>query len=362
MHNNKLGYYCVGQESFAHKVPALIHGTKANQHPEWNFNREFFDRVDWTVEPTESLWDLYTQRARQLREQYDYLILGYSGGSDSKNILDVFLKNNIKVDELVSRYSYKGLGNNYVPTKEELSYDRNSTAEWEFTAKADFEYLAKHYPDIKLTLYDWFDNPDLTLADDWYMNRNFMLTPFIEQRRTLKNIDSVYNPGRVGYIMGIDKPRVVRKDGKYCLYFIDVAAYGMVPDETVVGNTTIEFFYWAPEAEAILRKQAHTIKNYFEQHSELHDYIAWPPKPGMPREVYENTVRGLLYPTWDQERFQLNKPKCSTVSTDFAILDSMPELKDKHTAGLQQLRDMIDKKYHTADGNFTGMISPFYTL
>jgi hypothetical protein len=363
MHNNKLGYYQVGQEQFTHKVPALIRGTETDTHPEWMFNREVFDQVSWKQEPSETLWELYRQRAQQLRDQYDYLILGYSGGSDSKNILDVFLHFGIKIDEIVTKYSARGMGSDYVPTRDELNYDKNAIAEWEFTAKADFEWLAKTHPEIKLTVQDWFDEPDLTLADDWYINRNFMFAPFIEQRRGLEKLDSVYQNKQVGYVMGIDKPRITLDNGRYYIHFIDVAAYGMSPDNTVVGNATIEYFYWAPEAEAILRKQAHTIKNHFVQHPEQHKYITWPPTPGIPRDVYEGIVRSLIYPTWETDRFQLNKSTDSLVSTDCAILESNAELKQKHQAGLETLRGMIDPKFHNKNsGNFVGMISPFYEL
>jgi hypothetical protein len=194
------------------------------------------------------------------------------------------------------------------------------------------------------------------------MNRNFMFAPFIEQRRGLTKLDSVYKYNNVGYVMGIDKPRVVTSNSEYYIYFIDVAAYGMSPDNTVVGNATIEYFYWAPEAEAILRKQAHIVKNYFKQHPELHDYIQWPPKPGIPRDYYENIVRDLVYPTWEQDRFQLTKSTDSIISTDRGILDSNTELKQKHQQGLDKLRSMIDPKYHSTNGNFVGMISPLYKL
>lgn len=61
--------------------------------------------VDWSIEPKESMEELCYRRAQQLRDQYDYLILYYSGGADSKTILETFLKYNIPLDEVVvSRY------------------------------------------------------------------------------------------------------------------------------------------------------------------------------------------------------------------------------------------------------------------
>jgi len=362
MRNNKLGYYQVGLEYFEHKVPALLRATETGLHPKWNFNKELFDSVNWKQEPHESLWELYIKRAQQLREKYDYLILGYSGGSDSKNILDVFLQNGIKIDEIVSKFSIKGMGKDYIPTKENLNYDFNMPAEWEFTAKKDFQWLAEHHPEIKLTFYDWFENPNLMLADDWYKDRNFMFCPFVEQRHGIDMIDSIYKHNNVGYILGIDKPKVIIRDNKYYLIFLDVVAYGMTPERTVVGNATIEYFYWAPEAEAVLRKQAHMIKKYFEQHPQLNEYMLWPPKAGIPRDPYENIVRSLIYPTWEIDRFQCAKSTDSIVSTDRGILEERPELKKKHTEGMNKLRSMINTRFHSANGNFVGMISPFYEL
>jgi len=362
MRNNKLGYYQVGPEYFEHKVPALLRATETAQHLEWNFNREEFDKVNWKQEPQESLWKLYTKRAQQLREKYDYLILSYSGGSDSKNILDVFLQNGIKIDEIVARYSIKSMGKDYTPTKQK-QFELNEFAEWEFTAKKDFQWLAKYHPEIKLTFYDWFEkNPNLMLADDWHMHRDFIFTPFFEQKHGLKMLDSIYKYNNVGYILGIDKPRVIIKDSKYYLVFLDVVAYGMTPIETVVGNATIEYFYWAPEAETILRKQAHIIKKYFEQRPQLNECICWPPKAELPRETYENIVRNLIYPTWETDRFQCSKLTDSIFGATNNVLDEMPELKKTHTEGMYKLRSMIDVRFHSNSGNFIGMISPFYEL
>jgi len=50
---------------------------------------------------SESLDFLYALRARQLREKYDYLVLYFSGGADSTNILKTFIDNNIFLDEIV---------------------------------------------------------------------------------------------------------------------------------------------------------------------------------------------------------------------------------------------------------------------
>jgi len=363
MHNSKLGVYRVGQECFDHKMSALVRGTQTDTHPEWDFNRSEFDLVDWKTEPEQSLWSLYAQRARQLREKYDYLILGYSGGSDSKNILDVFLHNGIRLDELATAVSYKSFGNQYQPNPNDFSFVDNVTAEWEFTAKHDFEWISRHHPEIKLSLYDWFEDFDLELPKDWLMQRNTVLVPWGYRRHGIHHLESIYKYPRVCYIMGVDKPRVLLRNGKYYIYFIDKGCYGMMPPETMVGNATIEFFYWAPESVDILRKQAHIMKKHFESSPHLHSLIQWPPtRFVVARTVYESVVREHVYPTWNPARWQCAKPVDPPLSTDRRILNFHTKLGDQVRDTMTQTAKMIDPKYNEPNGNYVGMISPLYEL
>ena len=45
------------------------------------FHDHLFKKFDWTVEPDVSLQNLYKLRAQQIRDEYDYVILSFSGGS-----------------------------------------------------------------------------------------------------------------------------------------------------------------------------------------------------------------------------------------------------------------------------------------
>ena len=64
------------------------------------FDKEF-GRFNWKVEPNESWNQLLIKRAIQLRESYDYIRLFYSGGVDSQTMLETFLDNKIKIDEIL---------------------------------------------------------------------------------------------------------------------------------------------------------------------------------------------------------------------------------------------------------------------
>lgn len=62
---------------------------------------EWFDKFDWTREPTDSWEDILAKRASEIRRQNNYIVLNYSGGSDSSTVLTTFFKNKIPLDEIL---------------------------------------------------------------------------------------------------------------------------------------------------------------------------------------------------------------------------------------------------------------------
>ena len=88
---DRLGCYRVGDLKFYSKLEAIEMHTRTGIHPHWDFNEAVFSSYDWTVEPEENILELYRQRAQQLRDKYDYIILIYSGGADSETILQSFI-------------------------------------------------------------------------------------------------------------------------------------------------------------------------------------------------------------------------------------------------------------------------------
>jgi hypothetical protein len=118
-YQDKMGVYRVGDLSFHSKLEAIEMHAKTGIHPHWDFNEAVFSSYDWTKEPDASILELYRQRAQQLRDQYDYVILNYSSGADSQTVLDAFINNDIKLDEVVSFVNYRATAdNNNVQNKE----------------------------------------------------------------------------------------------------------------------------------------------------------------------------------------------------------------------------------------------------
>ena len=62
------------------------------------YNDEIYDKIDWSIEPPGTLDFYYKEQAQRIRDSYDYVILCFSGGADSTNILNTFYYNNIKME------------------------------------------------------------------------------------------------------------------------------------------------------------------------------------------------------------------------------------------------------------------------
>ena len=350
----ELGYYQVGNTVHAGKIPALIDGSARNIHPEWKFNNEFFDRVDWRQEPVEDLYELYRQRAQQLRERYDYLILMYSGGSDSQTILDVCLKNKIHIDEIVVSWA-TSLSNTYEPDANNYSW-ANVQSEWDFTIQPKLNYIAAHFPKIKITVNDWVLNIKNTiLADDFIADRNHNFGPYTHARWDTTAMPSVIKQfdtnGKTGVIFGTDKPRICIDQGAYRLYFLDIyVANAPCPSAKVSqGPIDVELFYWSPASWKILAKQAHLICDWFEKNPQFKPFIQWPIARPSHRQFYETVLRTIIYPRMNLDFFQVEKPKPKDMH--FGMDDMLFKIgyKDLIT-GMQNdnftyLEKIIDKKY-----------------
>ena len=100
LYHNKGIYHC-NNKSFFNKLEAILE-CNANPHSyvEWDYHETVFKQAQWSHEPPVLLEELYKQRALQLREAYDHVVVFFSGGVDSWYILNAFVKNNIQVDEI----------------------------------------------------------------------------------------------------------------------------------------------------------------------------------------------------------------------------------------------------------------------
>ena len=101
MSTDNLGFYLVGWKKFYNKTLALIESKKTGYDAMWVFNDQVYGSIDWSIPINTPLLELYRRRAQQLRDQYDYLVLYFSGGADSTMALHAFVDNNIFIDEII---------------------------------------------------------------------------------------------------------------------------------------------------------------------------------------------------------------------------------------------------------------------
>ena len=361
--NKKLGYYKLDNEEYEYKVEALIDAKikRTTSQVEFDFNNDFFSQVKWKEEPLEALDALYAERARQIREKYDYVIIAYSGGSDSWNILKSFLSNGLKVDEIITTVPLEATKNKNPSNIDYSPY--NFWSEYHYVTKPDLEEVAKNHPEIKITVSDWSARCDkIKLKDGWVLEKSnsFAVT---NKWSITQNTNSVWSRKNICYVVGHDKPRICYKNNKFYIYFLDFISHTTVDVDGYTTDTiTTEFFYWAPESEKILRKQAHIIKKFFLDNQYLIPYITWPISDPNNRTFYEQLVKGLIYKNYNLTKFQVNKPKTLFgVVWDYLVLDASSKIFKQWKSSIDELMPLIPDQY-LQNGAPIGFVSNFYEI
>jgi hypothetical protein len=371
--SNHNSFYKVGQTVFYSKTLALFEATKLNIHPSWHFADDIFSTVKWNNGSVENINDLYKSRARQLREKYDYLVLMYSGGADSRTILESFLSQGLLVDELLVCWPREITQGRY-----KVSTDKSATnmlSEFDLVVKPDLEYISKNYPAIRITLKDWStdvatDTAEL-IEDDWYSINDHMNPGVFKKYTVISDTEkSMIDAGKKSAtIWGVDKPQIAYKDGNIYVYFLDKLANTRSSDNH--NNRISELFYWSPDMPNIVHGQARLVYEYFIKHPEKLKLVDWTDSSGHNKSELNLILKSIIYPNWHPGRFQADK----STSTTTAELDTWFFKDYNYTryfqswqSGLTNIAKAVDIKYHqkSAKANkfegWVGFISPFYLL
>jgi hypothetical protein len=207
-----------------------------------------FVNLNWSKEPTESLTWFFRERARQIRDSYDYLILYFSGGSDSITVLNVFLNNNIPLDEVVIN-CYSEIDSDVV----NCNYAKN--------------YLKKRAFKGKITIVDI----NLKMLND--INKNYMWEQYENFTGLLHNylrfdvdffeknnlVDYIHRKGKVAHIFGTDYPLISRDDKNfYCV--MSSSNFTLPP----FSHKSVSFFT-SPDMPELHLKQCHVLARHIEK-------------------------------------------------------------------------------------------------
>lgn len=266
------GMYAVGDKLFFNKVNAILEDKISNRGVEYRFHDEIYSKHNWSVEPEESLESLYARRAWELRNKYDYLVLHFSGGSDSANVLETFIKNKIPLDEIFIRGPISKVDKNINNTD-----PSNMFAEVFLNAIPIAEYVKKYFlPNVRISVkdtsqfsIDYFKN-----NKEWFSPDKIVpaFTPHIAWCTQLDVLDPTYvkltEAGkRVAHIVGIDKPMVYYENNQFVVKFLDQRVYlsplGFL-SHTMKVPMFQEPFYWSTSTAKLIIKQSHAVKNFIK--------------------------------------------------------------------------------------------------
>ena len=309
---DKFGFYQAGEFKSYSRFEAAEKSVRSGHKLHWNFNDEIYSCLDWTQEPVESLGELYRQRAQQLRGKYDYLVLWFSGGADSTNILNSFIENDIKLDEVASYVNYEATGDRYNFLNAEIYHVAAPVID---IAKIKQPWLQHTVIDLAQLTMDYF--LDKSAKFDWIYHVNSHINPNACARRDIKlkipSWNKMFDDGKkVGFIYGIDKPRVQGNNGKYYFVFSDMLD-NAVSAECQMANRSWEFnelFYWTTDLPNIAIKQGHVVKNYLKSAPDISSFCDGGQAPvcsitkGKKQCLTFSALHTLIYPKWKPVLYQ----------------------------------------------------------
>lgn len=329
--NTDGAYYYYNNQSFLTResaFEAMLINKDYNSSLEFHFYENVFRNLEWTINPNVSIDTLYKMRAQQLRDKYKYLILAFSGGSDSTQILKTCLKHNIFIDEVqITHHSslINKVDRNLMMTDSELS----QFLEYDYAVKPLLKYISEKSPNTKITS---LDASDFTVeqyqkqkfkhinSDDDVPNNTQKLYSFMP-KTTLYYLN-YYNmrinnpPSESCLIRGFEKPIInVTEDRSLVFLFNDMILHSF--SKKIFDNFAIENFYWSPDAPLIPIKQAHLIKEFMEINKILYALVYdsvrkiqkhQDDRSYSPAIMIERAYSKIIYPDFDSKTFAAFKP------------------------------------------------------
>lgn len=248
------GYFKVGDVKTFSKHEAFLHAKHDWSKVQYIYNDDVFSQYDWTQEPTEDLYALFDERAKQLRSQYDYVVIFYSSGSDSQTILDTFLRNNLRVDELCTLY-VEGPKKSFVNDEVFRTVIPN----------------AQHL-NIKLRLINTsfdilnYDHDNIEFHNNISLSQFYIVRDsFVIKQKLLREYKHITDKGKkVCLIWGFEKPTIdynsLNKQYVFRGFFDSTSNHAlsqMLYQDPIVD----EDFFWSRYAPKIAIKHCHQIKN-----------------------------------------------------------------------------------------------------
>lgn len=243
-------YYQVNGKVIFNDLLAKHEAYTSGKPVEFYCHNNEYDQLDWTQEPSQSMDQLMDDYARHLRNSYERVILSWSGGTDSHTIYQVFVRNNLHIDEIIVWHN-----------EEFEPWYSNAPVEW----------INKNHKDplTKITPRSRFD-PDaksrIITDEDWIFQNRTLLPKFsMGMYDTVTQEHCEKNHGHTTWclINGHEQPRVYLRDGKYYSHHISMTFL------SVMGADNSICFFTEP---LLALKQSHLIKRTLKRLASVGKY------------------------------------------------------------------------------------------
>ncbi len=302
--HTRLGCFAVGPATYSNFADACLASSVSNSRVTYHFNDEVYSALDWTAPIETSLPQLYRDRALQLRAKYDYLVLLFSGGSDSLNMLYAFLDNDIHIDEVITYYP-SVLESTF--NTRDLSYDNVFSEAYHVAVPLARELLKNtktKFRTIDLCRVTETFLSCSSLVEGYRMSLGTGGTQSIG-RMAMYMLDPVWKAvqesGRsVGCVRGSDKPNI-HIDGLGRPYHV----FGAFNNSGLIAQTDsemndrlekslyLEFFYWTPDLPLLLVKQCQILGNMLRQNAAFRHIVS---NRSIYQELLKERIIAALYP------------------------------------------------------------------
>ena len=371
LYYNKGVYYCNGKPFF-NKLEAILEANISGKHVEWDYHDAIFKQAQWDYNPPIELKELYRQRALQLREAYDHVVLFYSGGVDSWNILKTFIDNDIRLDEIYMFGAFEAEEKMY----DQWGWDRSPgyyTREIQQSLPLVKKLAAEKK--IKVNVYDWTKSILEAANDpDWFWTAGVRFDPTCMVRSKFHKIfrehnEMLHRGKRVGFVYGVDKPRLLRDDTNIYFAFLDVImTTGTLPTNDILNEywENDEYFYWTPNMPELSIKQSHVVVNWLKTNNKINLIKHMNNISAFHDENYYHEVNASVYPDWNPTTWQIKKPT-RAVWNELSrwFIEGEFEAKIKWENSLWELERVCGKLWfnnNTVKDGLRGHLSPLYKI
>jgi hypothetical protein len=250
-------YYADDGACFASKINALNYSSKTGHKIYTNYYDNVYSTLNWKQEPPLSLYEYYVLQAKRIRDTYDKVIMFFSGGHDSTQILEIFHKNNIKLDKIVIVGSFKQDENSNSNANQNIEAYKNA---FPYVEKLGLSNICE-----KVDYTDYFNDisKQLTIVkydSEWIDQVGTRFSPTHLVWRQIEEIvvPNSWRDRKTALIFGMERTTLYYENGKYGFKFSDKTVNGLGNFYKTDYSDRI-YFFWDPTFPNIIVKQLHLL-------------------------------------------------------------------------------------------------------